>query len=101
RGRILEPEDDRLEGVTPEHRHELLVFAPDLRLEGRAVGAEPAHHVPVPPSEVQGLADTGVIEPARHLLADADLRLAALRFPTRLDLHVSPHPPSGPADGTA
>ena len=64
--RILETERHGLEHLPAKHRHELLVLAPDLRLEGRAAGAELTDHVPIATREA--VADCRMPVPADDLL---------------------------------
>ena len=50
---ILQAERHRLERFAAEDGHELLVLAPDLRLERRAAGAEMTDDVPVAAREAE------------------------------------------------
>src|SRR5262245_15506176 len=69
--RVLQAERYRLVRLPAEHGHELLVLAPDLRLEGGATSTEVTNDVPVAAGEVHRLADLRVGEPPNELRAHA------------------------------
>src|SRR5205814_3023498 len=77
--------------IPAEHALELLVLAPDLRLEAGSVGGEVADDVPTAVAEAQLLADTHVREAPYQLRADADLALTRREPATLGDLDVRPY----------
>src|SRR5206468_2431425 len=93
RGRVFQPERHRLEDLPAKDWHELLILAPDLRLERRAARAERADYVPVAPREPQLFSNVCSSEAADDLFADADLRPPRLRPPAIGELHVGAHVP--------